>query len=169
MVTLDEVSKEVGFTLNLTHYVGRLGGGGPFGLASKGAGDNLIKTARDDVDIAIYGHTHRAELSVNAVGQISAVIPTATGATPHSVHVGYRDGGDPGLRPSGMFIRLSSIKPPEFEFPTIRSLQLQEKKLMETLHDHGLLLENALISGYLRTARSIISLGLDGHPTDLRG
>lgn len=169
MVTLDEVSKEVGFTLNLTHYVGRLGGGGPFGLASKGAGDHLIKTARDDVDIAIYGHTHRAELSVNAVGQISAVIPTATGATPHSVHVGYRDGGDPGLRPSGMFIRLSSIKPPEFEFPTIRSLQLQEKKLMETLHDHGLLLENALISGYLRTARSIISLGLDGHPTDLRG
>jgi len=167
IATLDHISKDVGFTISVSHYDGRLGGGGPFGLASKGSGDNLIKTGQEP-DINVHGHTHTAEVTTNAIGQTTLVIPTATGATPHSFHVGYRDAGDPQLRPFGVFLQLSSTEPPIYQFPTIGSLAQKEKQQMETLHDSGILLQFGTFKDYLAAMRREISLGKDGNPSDFR-
>jgi len=168
IATLDHISKDVGFTISVTHYDGRLGGGGPFGLASKGTGNYLINTGQEKSDIVVRGHTHTAEATTNAIGQTVLVIPTATGATPHSVHVGYRDAGDPELRPFGVFLQLSSTEPPIYQFPTIRSLAQREKDQIETLHDSGILLEHGNLRDYLTAMRREISLSRDGNPSDLR-
>jgi hypothetical protein len=167
MATLDHISKDVGFTISVTHYNGRLGGGGPFGLASKGAG-KLLQHIQGGSDLNAFGHTHGAVVTANDNGQIVFVIPTATGATPHSVHVGYRDAGDPELRPFGVFLQLSSTEPPRYQFPTIRSLAQREKHQMETLHDSGILLGYGNLRDYLTAMRKEISLSRDGNPSDLR-
>jgi|GEM_PF-3803984 len=167
MATLDHISKDVGFTISVTHYNGRLGGGGPFGLASKGAGD-LLQHIQGGSDLNAFGHTHGAVVTANDNGQIVFVIPTATGATPHSVHVGYRDAGDPELRPFGVFLQLSSTEPPIYQFPTILSLAQREKDQMKTLHDRGILCGYKNLEAYLTPMQKEISLSEDHNPSVLR-
>ena len=168
MVHLD-LRDSVGFCIEATHYNGRAGGGGPFGAAAKGTGNYLIAMNRPEVDITVVGHTHTAEVFANAVGQTVLVIPTATGATPHSIHVGFRDGGEVKMRPSGAFLNLSSTEPPTYDFPTVGSLAQRVGEHMRILHKYGILSQYQLPDEYLTDARQRISSGRTFNPTDLRG